>query len=170
MSYNVMDVAQFIINYSNESEITITNLKLQKLLYYVQAAFLIETGKPCFEENIINWRHGPVITEVYDEFKSYASMNIDPVEEYSVFEIGENFSFEFKVKKYQDNPIKPCERNIIKKVVNAYKDMGPWELVNRTHEEDPWLIDSERNGKITLESIENYFKEDQYKKRIYGDI
>lgn len=37
----VLDFCRFIINYSNEQEYDISNLKLQKLLYFVQAYFLI---------------------------------------------------------------------------------------------------------------------------------
>lgn len=169
MSYKVMDVAQYIINFSNENGISITNLKLQKLLYYVQAAFLVETGEPCFEESIINWRHGPVVTEVYEEFKNYASDNIDTLDEYIVMEIGEDFSFDFKTKKYEDNPLDSNSKRIISKVVRAYKNINPWDLVVRTHEEDPWAIDSDRNKKITIESIAKYFCDPKNKDRIYGE-
>ena len=35
MAYKVLDVARYIINYSNKMEYGISNLKLQKLLYFV---------------------------------------------------------------------------------------------------------------------------------------
>lgn len=60
--YNVIDVSSYIINYSNQINHPINNLKLQKLLYYVQAATLVETGRKCFNSKIIAWQFGPVVS------------------------------------------------------------------------------------------------------------
>lgn len=54
---NALDVARYVINYSNEKEYGISNLKLQKVLYFIQACYLIsdlEQG-PCFSERIEAW-------------------------------------------------------------------------------------------------------------------
>lgn len=50
--YYALDVAKYIITYSNQKGYKINNLKLQKLLYYVQAFFLIKTEKACFKEDM----------------------------------------------------------------------------------------------------------------------
>lgn len=42
MTYNALDVSQYVIKYSNEQDYGISNLKLQKILYFIQAYFLIE--------------------------------------------------------------------------------------------------------------------------------
>lgn len=42
MGYKVLDICRHIINYSNEKDYGISNLKLQKVLYFVQAYFLIQ--------------------------------------------------------------------------------------------------------------------------------
>ena len=72
--YKAISVAKYIINYSNSIDSPISNLKLQKLLYYVQAAFLVEEGKKCFCDEIVAWAFGPVVPDVYTnilkEFKS----------------------------------------------------------------------------------------------------
>ena len=39
----------------------ITNLKLQKLLYYVQSICLLVFGQKAFPEKIIAWSYGPVV-------------------------------------------------------------------------------------------------------------
>lgn len=44
-NYSAIDVSTYIINYSCDINSPVSNLKLQKLLYYVQAALLVETGK-----------------------------------------------------------------------------------------------------------------------------
>lgn len=49
-TYPVRDVSHYIIVYSNERDYGVSNLKLQKLLYLVQAFFLINDYPPCFDE------------------------------------------------------------------------------------------------------------------------
>lgn len=48
----------------------ISNLKLQKLLYYAQGCYLGLEGHPLFDENIIDWTHGPVAEEVYYRYRN----------------------------------------------------------------------------------------------------
>ncbi len=48
LGYNVIDISSYIIEYSNEIGSPVSNLKLQKLLYYSQAAMLVELGQKCF--------------------------------------------------------------------------------------------------------------------------
>ena len=48
----------------------ITHLKIQKLLYFVQALCLLVFGKGAFPEKIIAWPYGPVVKEVYKTFKN----------------------------------------------------------------------------------------------------
>ena len=76
--YNVLDVSRYVINYSNEKDYGISNLKLQKILYFIQAYFLISTpnGMPCFREKIEAWDFGPVVPEAYREYKQYGSTDI----------------------------------------------------------------------------------------------
>ena len=48
---NACDISRYIINYSNKKDYGISNLKLQKILYFVQAYFLItEPYTACFNE------------------------------------------------------------------------------------------------------------------------
>lgn len=42
MIYDVLDVCRHIINYSEKEDYGVSNLKLQKLLYFVQAYFMLE--------------------------------------------------------------------------------------------------------------------------------
>ena len=42
------------------SDIDITNLVLNKLVYFAQVESLRETGKPLFEDKIEAWPYGPV--------------------------------------------------------------------------------------------------------------
>ena len=67
---NVFDVADFFIQIANQSEDDqMTNLKLNKLLYYAQGVYLARTGRPLFDENIEAWTFGPVIPNIYRKYK-----------------------------------------------------------------------------------------------------
>ena len=59
----------------------ISPLKMQKLLYYAQGIHLALHDTPLFKEDIYAWPHGPVVIEVYNEYKHCGSnpiaLNID---------------------------------------------------------------------------------------------
>ena len=65
--YAAVDIANYVVNYVKDHGEHISNLKLQKILYYIQAAFLCEKGKGCFSDPIMCWRHGPVVQSVYNK-------------------------------------------------------------------------------------------------------
>lgn len=69
MPYNALDISRYIINYCNDHDIEISNLKLQNLLYYIQAAFLVKYKKPAFFQNIIAWQYGVLVDDVNQEYK-----------------------------------------------------------------------------------------------------
>ena len=56
---DTLNVARYIINYSNQEKYGISNLRLQKLLYFVQAYYLISSGNPCFDDRIEAWGFRP---------------------------------------------------------------------------------------------------------------
>ena len=66
--YNVLDISKYVINYSHDIGASITNLKLQKILYYIQAAFLVNKQEKCFAEPIVAWEFGPVSVETYNQY------------------------------------------------------------------------------------------------------
>ena len=70
-------VAEYIIWSSHESGSFISNLKLQKLLYYVQAWHLAVFQRPLFPETFQAWLRGPAIPEIYQRYQGYRWRNID---------------------------------------------------------------------------------------------
>lgn len=71
-------VAKYIINYGNKKNYSISNLRLQKLLYFIQAYYLAFTPshEPCFAEEIKAWGFGPVVPFVYLTFRSFGGSSI----------------------------------------------------------------------------------------------
>jgi uncharacterized phage-associated protein len=60
MSYNVLDLCRHVINYSNDNDYGISNLKFQKARYFIQVYFLTnkKDRTPCFDEKIEAWSFG----------------------------------------------------------------------------------------------------------------
>ena len=79
--YRALDVARYIIKRCHMQQKSISNLKLQKILYFVQAEFLVTTGRKCFSDAIEAWDFGPVVPEVYHHYKAYGI--IDECSKYS---------------------------------------------------------------------------------------
>lgn len=78
MVYKAMDVARMVIALTDEEHGDhITNLKLQKLLFYLQSFWLAEYGEPLFAERVEAWTYGPVVPAVYDRFKGYGRAALD---------------------------------------------------------------------------------------------
>lgn len=74
---NLFDVADFFIQIANQSEDDqMTNLKLNKLLYFAQGAYLARTGHPLFDTVFEAWQYGPVVPEIYNKYKSCGKMPI----------------------------------------------------------------------------------------------
>lgn len=73
---NVQDVAKFFIGLANDQANNdqgdlMTNLRLQKLLYFAQGWHLARYGKPLFDDEIDAWTYGPVVPSVYNAYKQH---------------------------------------------------------------------------------------------------
>lgn len=67
--YKSREIADYIILYFQEHGEPLTNLKLQKLLYYAKGWYLALYDKPLFNDKIEAWVHGPVVPSIYHAFK-----------------------------------------------------------------------------------------------------
>ena len=65
MSMTALQLAEYTIRRATEKDKTITNLKLQKTLYYVQGYSLRALNRSAFDETICHWQYGPVVPIVY---------------------------------------------------------------------------------------------------------
>eukprot|EP00826_Nyctotherus_ovalis_P042107 TRINITY_DN4299_c0_g1_i16.p2 TRINITY_DN4299_c0_g1~~TRINITY_DN4299_c0_g1_i16.p2 ORF type:complete len:120 (+),score=6.22 TRINITY_DN4299_c0_g1_i16:161-520(+) len=83
--YKAKDIANWFLAY-NQSKIVdngadeITNLKMQKLLYYAQGTYLALKDEKLFDEDLVAWTHGPVVKEIYYDFCQYKSGGIKCVQ------------------------------------------------------------------------------------------
>lgn len=139
MAITSIDVANVFLKLSDpESGDALTNLKLQKLVYYAQGFHLAIYGIVLFNETILHWDHGPVIRELYDELKQYGSDSIP---------IPENFD----VNIFSEDQIK-----LIEEVNNVYGQFSAWKLRDMTHAESPW-VNTKKDEPITPDMMAPYF-------------
>ena len=113
------EVAKYIIAEFHEAEDLITNMKVQKLLYYVQGWHLGLYGTPVFDEQFQAWIHGPVQYEVYNKYKNYHwNPILEPIEKPD---------FDSSLIKH------------INEVLQAYGGETGYKLELLTHQEWPWI-------------------------------
>ena len=143
MAYNVIQVANRIVPLSSpEVGDVISNLKLQKLLYYVQGFHLAMYDKPLFDEDIYAWQYGPVVQEAYHHFKEYGSKQIEINDE----------DFKKYYVELSDN-----EKELIFDVWNNYGQYSGYRLMMFTHDEPPYKT-TKINHVISHDKLKAYFK------------
>ena len=155
--YAVLDVCRHTINYSNDMNYGISNLKLQKVIYFIQAFFLISTSEPCFKEKIEAWDFGPVVPEAYREYNQFGSSNIPRVS--YIVEFDSEDIWNSTVKRYEDNSICEDDQKRIEEVVDKFSEYSATDLVAITHDQAPWkdAYVPRMNNEITVNAIKEYF-------------
>lgn len=138
MAYKALDIANKIISKTDlEHGDTISNLKLQKMMYYQQGFHLAYFGTPLFDEDIVAWQYGPVVPSVYKEYKSFESNSISTSRE------GISLSDD--------------EEELFNNVYEEYNQFSAVALMKMTHEESPWKT-TEINSVISRDKMMAFFK------------
>ena len=109
------DVAMYIIAEGVRIKRPVSNLQLQKILYYVQVHFLKKTGIAFFADDVEAWQFGPVVPKVYYK---YAIFGPAPLTMFSVPKI--NLTHE--------------ERLDLDGIIKAKAALSPWDMVADTHQ------------------------------------
>ena len=136
----LIQIANLLIKKAEDAGDLITNLKLQKLLYYEQGYHLAVFGKPLFDEEILAWQFGPVVREAYDAFSAAGSQPLSIQGEVYVFNNDE-------------------EESLFDEVFEAYNKYSASYLVELTHSETPWKsVSANTNSIISKESLADFFR------------
>lgn len=120
---SAMDVANyFTYKAAADDENDLTNLKLQKLLYFTQADYYKEFKAPLFSEDIEAWAYGPVIREVYEKYRVCGSYPI------SYFELdNERIELDPPVSDFLDTAYQKWNRYSSSYLVTlSHKQGDPW--------------------------------------------
>lgn len=138
--YKAIEFSQYVINWCNNHSIVITNLKLQKLLYFLQGEFCSSTGKRLLQDDFYAWQLGPVIPNVYNSFAMYSSFPLP--------------------SRKTDISIDDKYKNQIDRILSRYAYKSTWDLVDLSHSQDPWKYNYQIFGDKSLipyQTIERFF-------------
>ena len=119
-------------------------MAIQKLVYFAHGWMLAVYGRPLISQGIAAWDYGPVINDLYQEFKHFGNLSItEPARAFC------------EIPKYQD----PEVADLLDRVWKAYKHFTAIQLSNMTHVPDsPWSI-ARKNGQSFIgdDLIKTYF-------------
>jgi uncharacterized phage-associated protein len=139
------------------------HLKLQKLLYYVEAWHLAFFQESIIGDDFKAWMHGPVSTKVWRAFKDSTSPVFNKI----------------KISAAEARGALSCAKrtlaaeqlSLIYDVLKEYGGLNAYELEAMTHSEKPWVDarkgispDEACNRDISKETMFRF-----YRQRLYGN-
>lgn len=150
---DIMDLSEYIIYYSNIKDYGISCLKLQKILYLLQAEWLITRDERLFADKIIAWDFGVVVLEVYRKYIQWGGLDIPTSKDKSNIN-----KFKLMISKK--------DLRLINDLLDYFKDYSAVLLTDITCGQAPW-IDAHvyhQDNEVTCDSIRNYFLSDKDEK------
>lgn len=141
MIFNSLDIAnKIIINTDYDKGDIISNLKLQKMMYYLQGFNLAFFEEKLFDDDIVAWQYGPVVPLVYHNFRDFGkgAITIDKEVKEIILQNEEQEDMFFQV-------------------LNEYGKFNAIKLMEMTHNELPWKSTEIKNV-IDVELMKTYFK------------
>ena len=113
MIYDYNEIANYVICYSNKNGIYMSNLKLQKIMYFIQNKLL--NNYSGMKATFIAWENGPTIKPLYNNFSGFGSSQLFMLNEPKQFNILEH------------------DRKIIDTILEKTKNVNPMKLVDISH-------------------------------------
>lgn len=138
--YNSIDVAEYIIDYRNKKSLKTTNLRLQRILFFLQTYWIETFNTILFENNFEVWAYGFV-------------------EPSSYFEFSINMGYPITLTTGPKNPnlIYNSDKNIISNFIDMQENYSTKELVEMTQQCPVWK-NSRKNSVITNEMIKAFLQ------------
>lgn len=126
-NYSAMGIAKYAVSRRYKSGRPISNLQLQKILYFLQIIFASKTGRLLFADQFEAWPYGPVIREVYAEFADCGG---------------------FPIRRGFDIDVDVNTKPFLDAGIDTLAEKSPWDLVRISHAEgSPWDVVYNREGK-----------------------
>lgn len=154
-------IANYILDEADHIGIVVTNLSLQKILYFAHGWYLTNNKRPLLKQSFEAWEHGPVIRDVYSAFKSHGSNRIRKTR-------ASRFDIQQLKSTQADDVLSEENRIFLRGILEYYGRIDAFKLSHMTHvKEGPWdLVWSQKSKPnikmiITDESIYDYFSKAQ---------
>ncbi|MEM6738388.1 MAG: type II toxin-antitoxin system antitoxin SocA domain-containing protein [Bacteroidota bacterium] len=114
MATDVLNIASFFVRKG------VSPLQLQKLLYYSQVWYVVKENEKLFDQDIKAWIYGPVVAEIWENFRYIKRTSIIPKDRLDSF----------------DTPLLYVDH--LEEVWYSYGHLSGSQLVDLTHSELPW--------------------------------
>jgi len=152
-----LDLAEYVLFKGGK----MSNLKLQKLLFYIQAYHLAYFEEPVIDDEFEAWVHGPVSRKVFAALKNSARL-------YDVLS--------YSHKEGEDTPDKVLDDHLTDEQIEAIDDvieefgtLSGLQLEKLTHSEDPWI--NARRGYAPADPCDKIIPKDEilnyYRNQLY---
>lgn len=113
--YTAIELSKYIVSKCVQENHPISNLQLQKILYYIQKDFL-SRDDIAFLDDIEAWQFGPVVPNVYYYYCGYGAMPIS-IASGNVL-------------------ISDFDATYVDQIVEVKRELNPWDMVEETHKQD----------------------------------
>lgn len=131
---DIVQDAYYLISKFNDNGLDVTNLQIQKLMYFFEAYYMniYDDVDKLYDCNFCAWAFGPVAIPLYKEFKKFGNDKIELTEE----------------DKEYGNRISKDKKELLDNIYNVFKNVPAMTLVEFTHMlGSPWKEVWERNGR-----------------------
>lgn len=145
--YSALEVAQYILFCAAKNGEIVSNLKLQKLLYFVQAEALVSTGFPLFQDSIYAVDYGIRIDAVYKKYLVYGASMIP--------------FLDCDAEKAKDCIPEIKDRKLIESIVDATSQYSSVDLNHIIFKQTPWILAyrNSTNHIVTKKALLDFFLE-----------
>ena len=117
-----LNVARYFIirAYEEGREAEMTNMKVQKLLYYAQSLHLALYNEPLFAEEIQAWRYGPVCPPAYNFYSEFEAKQLPIPDKESLLQLPRE------------------KKELLEEIWEYFGGYHAYKLSDMTHLEFPW--------------------------------
>jgi uncharacterized phage-associated protein len=157
-TYSALQIANAFLDRAEREGRSLTNMKLQKLLYFAQGHSHALRGQKLMHDDPEAWQYGPVYHTVWEQFRRFGARAID-------CKAIDEVSFAFSDADEPEEIPPPADGDVnrfLDAVWDAYKTKSAITLSEMSHVAGgPWAkarARSHRHSVIRDEEIAEYFK------------
>lgn len=144
MIYNALDIASYLVVSADEIDYnSISTIKMQSLLYFCQAYFLMKKGQPCFGDDIIATKNGPMVKHVWNQFKKFGAGNIP--KSYISYNL-------------RRNPIEKFDEHLLNDILYKFDDWFATQMLDIIFDQKPFKDALKRNKPVSIKHMKKYFR------------
>lgn len=152
----VQTLVNTILKFASENGYEISHLKLQKLLYFFNGEYLVQTDRPLIDEIFEAWQYGPIIRKVFDFYKDFGGKPLET--HYFPVVIRETKESKIFVVEDKDGEF----WDIFKASWLKYGHLSAEQLSTLAHSTDsPWKKCKWLYEPLNTDTIKSHFKEKQ---------